>query len=160
MYQENEYQYRGAIATNRLVSGVEQGYIPHETAIFEGNQNHTNTGRKLDLKSLMERNAKLLQSLQPASKVEQLHDTDMFQHQSYMQSSEDQQSRACDGYLQLQKDMKKAHEEKLRLYKEKGLLFSLDSLRNQGSQYGWNRSGQPYVETVYCEVTFSPQPSS
>ena len=161
-HQENDYayDYRG-VATDRFVSGVQQSYIPHETATFEGNQNHTNTGKKLDIKSLTERNAKLLQSLQPASQVKQLHDTDMLQHQSYMQSSEDRQSRARDGHLQLQKDMKKAHEEKLRLYKEKGLLFSLDSFRNQGSQYGcWNRSGQPYDETVYCEVTFSPQPSS
>ena len=172
MYQENEYGYRRAVATDRFANGVEQGYIPHETAIFEGNQNHTNTGRKLDIKSLIEKSkANLLQSLQPAWQVDQLQDTDMLQHPAIIsqssedsqsnedsQSSEDWQYSTHDEYLQLQKDEIKAQQEKLQLYKEKGLLFSLDLHRNQESRYGfWDRSSEHlYDETIYCEVTFSP----
>ena len=153
MYQENEQGYHRPVAyDDRFVSGIEQVYIPYETAIFEGNQNHTNTGRKLDVKSLMKNKAN---QLHPASQ-EDKKASSMLKNQSYVQST------AHDEYLhvQLQKDEKKAQLKKLQLYKEKGLLFSLDSQRTQGSQYGyWNKSGQPGVETVYCEVTFS-QPLS
>ena len=148
IYQQNEHGYRRPVANDDdiFVTGVEQVYIPHETAIFEGNRNHTTTGRKLNIKSLMKKNkASLMQSLKPASHVKQ--PTNMWQHQS----------SARDEYLQLQKDEKKTQQEKLRLYKEKGLLFTLDSQRNQGSQYGFWDSSQLFGETVYCEVTFSPQ---
>ena len=157
MYQENECGYCKPVAYNddRFVSGVEQVYIPHETATFEGNRNHTNTGRKLDVKSLMKNKAN---PLHPASQADQKI-PDVSKHQSYVQSS------ACDEYMhaQLQKDEKEAQLKKLQLYKKKGLLFSLDSQRTQGSQYScWDTSykaGQLCVETVYCEVTFS-QPLS
>ena len=147
-YQQNEHGYRRPVANDddKFVTGVEQVYIPHETAIFEGNRNHTTTGRKLNIKSLMKKNkASLMQSLKPASHVKQ--PTNMWQHQA----------SARDEYLQLQEDEKKTQQEKLQLYKEKGLLFTLDSQRNQGSQYGFWDSSQLFGETVYCEVTFSPQ---
>ena len=55
MYQENKYRHHRALG-GRCIDGKNQYYIPNETAIFEGNQNHTSSGSRLGIKSLIERN--------------------------------------------------------------------------------------------------------
>ena len=168
IYQKDEYGYRRAVANGGFTGGEGQVYyVPHETAIFEGTRNHTNTGNKLGIKSLIkESKANLFQSQQPGPQVDQRSPfsdipcgdfDDSWSHGDELRSSDD--NLQPNNYLQLQEDEKEAQQEKLRLYKEKGLLFPLDLHRNQESQYGfWKRNSQLYVETVYCEVAFSPQP--
>ena len=58
MYQENDGNNRKGLAIKRPLNGGNPSYcntIPHAVAIFEGNQNYTNTGSKLDIKSVIER---------------------------------------------------------------------------------------------------------
>ena len=120
--------------------------IPQEIAVFGGNQNHTSTGSKLGIESLIESNENdLVHLLQPALQVKQTWLEIMIQKQSHKQSDKAQ----CHG--------NNTQQQKLHLYMEKGLLFPLYLHRDRThTQSGWSRNDH-FTETVYFEVTISPQ---
>ena len=128
MYQENEYRHHRALG-GRCIDGKNQYYIPNETAIFEGNQNHTSSGSRLGIKSLIERNK-----------------VDVFQLLQLQRTRQE-------SYVQHQVHREKVQQQKLHACIEKGLLFPLN-LRTDRATH-WN--DQVYNETVYFEITFSRQ---
>ena len=63
-----EYTHRKGLAADRRINSNYPAYIPHAVAMFEGNQNYTNTGSQLDIKQVIEKNeADLMQPPQMAS---------------------------------------------------------------------------------------------
>ena len=104
-------------------------YIPHTVAIFEGNQNYTNTGGKLDIKPVIEKGE--ADSMQPPQ---------MASHQSIFD----------DEQMFMNKMQPKPH-----MLLEKGLLLPVD-LQNHKKYNSWSRNKDVHNKTIYFEVTFSP----
>ena len=140
MYHENNNTHKTHTFVDfrrRSNEKYEYHKIPHEIAIFEGNQNHTSSGSKLGIESLIETNEDdLAYLLRP-----RLHT--VTPKRSHIRPD----NTLLDG-----NDIK---QQKLHFYMEKGLLLPLN-LHRDNSQSGWPRNDQVFNETVYFEVTISP----
>ena len=85
--------------------------IPQEIAVFEGNKNHTSTGSKLGIESLIERNENdLVHLLQPALQLKQ-----RLQIVTQKQSHKQYDKAQCHG--------NDTQQQKLRLHMEKACCF-------------------------------------
>ena len=143
MYHENNNTHKTHTFVDfRRRSSEKNEYhkIPHEIAIFEGNQNHTSSGSKLGIESLIETNEDdLVYVLQ--SPLQRL------------QTGTPKRSHIRHDNTLLQgNDIK---QQKLHFYMEKGLLLPLN-LHGDNYQSGWPRNDQVFNETLYFEVTISP----
>ena len=127
MYQEIDHYYdHSRYASDMRYNGEYPAYIPHTVAIFEGNQNYTSTGGKLDIKPVIEKDkADSMQLPQMAS----------------------QQSIFDDEQMYMKKIQSKSH-----ALLEKGVLLPA-RLQNRTECFSWE---DVYNKTVYFEVTFSP----
>ena len=130
MYKKDDYNHRRGLAADRFFNGEDPDYIPHAIAIFEGNQNCSNTASKLDIKPVIEKNEADL--IQPPQLQNQPDDAQM--HWNKIQS--------------------KSHSHALI---DKGLLLPLDLLTYRTPPYNYWSNKSVYNETIYFEVTFSPQ---
>ena len=131
MYQENDGYNRRDPACAPMRCGGNPNYcnkILHAVAIFEGNQNYKNTGSKLTIKSIAERDE--ANTSQLASEF-----------RSWQESSQP---------MKVSQFFRKPVHVRVPIDKveigEKGLLLPLR---------GWNGNGT-YNKTIYFEVTFSP----
>ena len=131
MYQEND-------SNNRRVGGLAGGGNPnycnkilHAIAVFEGNRDYKNSGSKLNIKLVAEREETDLIHTPP--QVLQLKQNVMLRSTLLRRQPDDPQA-----YEAPQKPCAPI---------EKGILLPLRSC--------WNRNGT-YYKTIYFEVTFSP----
>ena len=130
MYQKDHYDNPKRLGVDKIMDGTE--YIPCAVAIFEGNQNHTSTGSKLDIKPVIEKKETDLQPIQ-------------------LQSQRYDEKIPCD---------KLQPRSPTLIIIDEGLLLPLDLQKCRESQYNNNWFGckDAYIETIYFEVTISPQP--
>ena len=129
LYQKDLYDNPRRLGLDRIMDGTE--YIPCAVAIFEGNRNHTSTGSKLDIKPVIEKKEIDLQPPQ-------------LQSQCYGDK------KSCD---ELQSKSPTV------IIIDEGLLLPLDLQKCRQSQSTSNLFGykDAYNETIYFEVTISPQ---